>query len=89
MGWSLATSWNGRNSSTSWHLSLPASLSQVQHVLGEQRACHFELASGSTCAPSCCSEANFKSSDLMNKLERISLIYLCLKQWSQNKSRGG
>lgn len=41
MRWSLATSWNGMNSSMSWHLSLPASLSQVQHVLGEFCACQW------------------------------------------------
>lgn len=29
------------NLSMSWHLSLPASLSQVQHVLGEQCACQW------------------------------------------------
>ena len=86
MVWPLATSWNGRNSSTSWHLSLPASLSQVQHVLGEQRACHCELAGGSACSRSCYPESKFKSSDLMDKLEQISPIYLHLKQWSQNKS---
>lgn len=39
MRWSLATCWNGMNSSMNWHLRLPASLSQVQHVLGEFCAC--------------------------------------------------
>ena len=64
MVWSLVTSWNGMNSSTSWHLSLPTSLSQVQRVLGEHRACQCELASGSACALGCYTGSKVKSSDL-------------------------
>ena len=85
MVWSLATSWNGTNSSTSWHLSLPAPWSQVQHVLGEQHACHCEMAGGSVCACSCYTGSKVRSSDL-TKLEQISPMYLHLKMWSQNKT---
>lgn len=55
------------NSSTSWHLSLPASSSQVQHVLGEQRACRSELAGGSACACSCYTGSKVRSSDLIGQ----------------------
>lgn len=63
------------NSSTSWHLSLPAPRSQVQHVLGEQCACHCEMAGGSVCARSCYTGSKVRSSDL-TKLEQISPVYL-------------
>jgi len=87
MAWALAAGWAGTYSRTSWPLSLPASLSQVQHVMG---GLVIVSCQGLLHAPEAVTlSPKLRAQILLDKLKQISPIYQYLKRWSQNKTLEG